>query len=250
MDWRVKRQTQLTRVTEDLKCWEAWKKYLARQNYELNFFGKFLSDQVQAAAWLSHICPYNCFRWLGLYIFNWDNRLLCRLCSLYKVSDASSRLLFFWGPFRHHKVYPKIRFSEDSLDELKEIKRSYVMSVGTSDEVTLPPETDSLFQKCQKCVPLFTFPRQLHFLLPKLKSCSTATFENSCRCTVLDTPEWRETTQQMDWRAKRPTQLTRVTEDLKCWGAWDTTCGHKAKDITPSIAWKREAWKEEANEVI
>ena len=26
----------------------------------------------------------------------------------------------------------------------------------------------------------------------------------------------------------------------------DTTCGLKAKDITPSIAWRREAWKEEA----
>ena len=26
--------------------------------------------------------------------------------------------------------------------------------------------------------------------------------------------------------------------------AWDTTCGHKAKGITPSIAWRREAWKE------
>ena len=25
---------------------------------------------------------------------------------------------------------------------------------------------------------------------------------------------------------------------LKCWGAWNTTCGHKSKDITPSIAWK------------
>ena len=35
-------------------------------------------------------------------------------------------------------------------------------------------------------------------------------------------------------------------EDLKCWGALDTTCGHKAKDNTPSIAWRREAWKEEA----
>ena len=28
--------------------------------------------------------------------------------------------------------------------------------------------------------------------------------------------------------------------------AWDTTCGHKVTDIAPSIAWKREAWKEEA----
>ena len=26
----------------------------------------------------------------------------------------------------------------------------------------------------------------------------------------------------------------------------DTTCGYKAKDITPSIAWRGEAWKEEA----
>ena len=25
-----------------------------------------------------------------------------------------------------------------------------------------------------------------------------------------------------------------------------TSCGHKAKDITPSITWRREAWKEEA----
>ena len=31
----------------------------------------------------------------------------------------------------------------------------------------------------------------------------------------------------------------------QCWGAWDTTCGHKAKDITPLIACRREAWKEE-----
>ena len=34
-------------------------------------------------------------------------------------------------------------------------------------------------------------------------------------------------------------------EDLKCWEAWDSTCGHKAKDITPLTAWRREAWKEE-----
>ena len=32
----------------------------------------------------------------------------------------------------------------------------------------------------------------------------------------------------------------------KCWGARDTICGHKAKDITPSIAWRGEAWREEA----
>ena len=35
------------------------------------------------------------------------------------------------------------------------------------------------------------------------------------------------------------------SEDLKCWEAWDITCGHKAKDITPLIAWRRKALKEE-----
>ena len=35
-----------------------------------------------------------------------------------------------------------------------------------------------------------------------------------------------------------------ISDDLKCWGAWNTTCGHEAKDITPLIAWRREAWKE------
>ena len=59
-------------------------------------------------------------------------------------------------------------------------------------------------------------------------------------------PEWREMTEQIDWREKQPSQVARVSEDLKCWGAWDTNRGHKAKDITPSIAWRREAWKEEA----
>ena len=37
-----------------------------------------------------------------------------------------------------------------------------------------------------------------------------------------------------------------ISEHRKCWGAWDTTCGHKTRDITPSIAWSREAWNEEA----
>ena len=37
-----------------------------------------------------------------------------------------------------------------------------------------------------------------------------------------------------------------LTSGLLLGGASDTTCGHKAKDITPSIAWRRKAWKEEA----
>ena len=37
---------------------------------------------------------------------------------------------------------------------------------------------------------------------------STSTFENSCVCTALDMPEWRETTEQTDWRAKQPPQFS------------------------------------------
>ena len=36
------------------------------------------------------------------------------------------------------------------------------------------------------------------------------------------------------------------SEELKRSGAWDITCGHKARDIKPLIARRREAWKEEA----
>ena len=74
----------------------------------------------------------------------------------------------------------------------------------------------------------------------------TSTFKNSCGCTALDMPEWRETTEQTDWQAKQPSQVACFSENLKCWEAWDTTCRHKAKDITPSTAWRSEAWKEEA----
>ena len=47
---------------------------------------------------------------------------------------------------------------------------------------------------------------------------------------------------------KQPSQEACFSEDLKCWEAWDTTCGHRAKDITSSIAWRREVWKEEARD--
>ena len=71
-------------------------------------------------------------------------------------------------------------------------------------------------------------------------------FTYSCTWTALDMQEWREMTEQTDRRAKQPSQVASFSEDLKCWEAWDTTCGHKAKDITPSIVWRREARKEEA----
>ena len=31
---------------------------------------------------------------------------------------------------------------------------------------------------------------------------------------------------------KQPSQMNCVSEDLKCWGAWDTPCGRKAKDLS------------------
>ena len=58
-------------------------------------------------------------------------------------------------------------------------------------------------------------------------------------------PEWRDSTEQTDWRAKQSSEVACFSEDLKCWEAWDTTCGHKAKNITPLIVCRSEALKEE-----
>ena len=56
----------------------------------------------------------------------------------------------------------------------------------------------------------------------------------------------REMTEKIETSGKRqPWQVVCVLKILKCWGAWHTNCGHKAKDITISIAWRREAWTEE-----
>ena len=49
-------------------------------------------------------------------------------------------------------------------------------------------------------------------------------------------------TEHMDWRAKQVACFSERVEELETL----TTCGYKAKDITPLIAWRREAWKEEA----
>ena len=49
-------------------------------------------------------------------------------------------------------------------------------------------------------------------------------------------PKWM--TEQIDWRAKQPSQVACFSEDLKRWGASDTTCGHKAKNSIPSVAWR------------
>ena len=84
----------------------------------------------------------------------------------------------------------------------------------------------------------------------------TSTFENSCGRTALDMPERRETAEQIDWRAKQPSQVVCFSGDLRCWEAWDTkdlrcweardtTCGYKARDITPEEALHDLPWKDE-----
>ena len=47
---------------------------------------------------------------------------------------------------------------------------------------------------------------------------------------------------------KEPSQVACFSEDLKCWEAWDNYLWAQSQGhITPaSIAWRREAWKEEA----
>ena len=49
----------------------------------------------------------------------------------------------------------------------------------------------------------------------------SVTFGNSCRYIARDMPEWRETTEQIEWRADQPSRVACFSEDLKCWGAWD-----------------------------
>ena len=50
--------------------------------------------------------------------------------------------------------------------------------------------------------------------------------------------------------AKHPSQVACISEDLKCWGAWNTTCRHKAKDITPSVTWMRDAGKRKRSTIF
>ena len=58
-----------------------------------------------------------------------------------------------------------------------------------------------------------------------------------CHCRVIN-----RTSKQTD----NLLHVACFSEDLKCGEAWDINCGQKAKAITPSIAWRREAWKEKA----
>ena len=66
--------------------------------------------------------------------------------------------------------------------------------------------------------------------------CLTFTFESSFWCTAQDMLEWRKITKPTQWWAKLSSQVACISEDQKCWGAWDITCRHKANDDTLLIA--------------
>ena len=101
---------------------------------------------------------------------------------------------------------------------------------------------------CHCRIKLLMTPLPMHTHHAQSGTCrwSTSTFKNSCRWITLDMPESRGTTEQIHWQAKQPSEVACFSEDLKHCEAGYTTCGYKAKDITPSITWRREAWKEEA----
>ena len=57
-------------------------------------------------------------------------------------------------------------------------------------------------------------------------------------------------TEQTDWRAKQPSQAVCTLEALQCWGTRDTNWGHKAKNIAPSIAWRRGVQKKRTHSTV
>ena len=53
---------------------------------------------------------------------------------------------------------------------------------------------------------------------------------------------WQNTTWN-DWADGQSNHLEWLaSQKVMCWGAWAATCRHKAKDITPSVTRRREAW--------
>ena len=53
----------------------------------------------------------------------------------------------------------------------------------------------------------------------------------------------RQNTTWNDWADGQSNHLKWLaSQKVMCWGAWAATCRHKAKDITPSVTRRREAW--------
>ena len=124
-----------------------------------------------------------------------------------------------------------------------EVEAVTMPSAGLPQEVTVWPHMPSFWQIQWACYKKWKVEWEAQTGMCRW---STSTFEKTRECTALDMLEWRKMTEQIDRPANQPLQEACFSEDLKCWGAWDTTRGYKATGITPSIAWMRETWKEEA----
>ena len=102
-------------------------------------------------------------------------------------------------------------------------KQSPMPSTRLHEEVTLRPHIPSSSEIQWTC-----YKKVEWEALTGMCQWSTSTFQNCCGWTALEMPEWMKMTKQIDWWAKQPSQVTCVSE-VKCWGAWGTTCRHKAK---------------------
>ena len=62
-----------------------------------------------------------------------------------------------------------------------------------------------------------------------------------------NTHKFKQICQSARLAAQQPSQVASFSEDLsEVLRNLRHNCRHTAKDITPSIAWRREAWKEES----
>ena len=78
--------------------------------------------------------------------------------------------------------------------------------------------------------------------LTQLLNNARRTKENNRRCTVLDMPDTKGNDRADRLVGRVPSQMARNVSDDPKWPRGvdsDTACGHKAKDIAPSIVWTR-----------
>jgi len=83
-------------------------------------------------------------------------------------------------------------------------KQSPMPSAGLPQEVTIRPHMSSSSQIQWSSYKKWRVEWEAQ---TEMSEWSTSTFKTSCGCTALDMPEWRETTEQIDWRANHPSQV-------------------------------------------
>ena len=118
-------------------------------------------------------------------------------------------------------------------------------SAGWPQEVTVRPQhaviledSKSLLQKVESGIGSPDWNMSVNGLHPPSRI-PVGVLPWACRCEG-------KCTEQIDWRAKQHSQVACGSKDLSEEELETLTCGQKVKDITPLIAWRREAWKEES----